>query len=163
MISLSISICKMVPKAMSLAEYRTWFRVNCTQSLFDYLPAAPFPQLRKKLSMPLRCGAPLPKLPIFRSNSTPLLLPGSSSVSKADVEGSISCCEVASHMPEKTMATASSIPSPGWWRLATGTCARLSSRWRDRSPAELREVGLYHPVTVKSDGPRLVHDKVLGC
>lgn len=60
------------------------------------------------------------------------------------------------------MATTGSIPSLGWWRLATGACAQLSSRWRGRSPTELREEGLQHPVTMKSDDPRLVHNKVLG-
>lgn len=42
-----------------------------------------------------------PQIPNTPVQQYPLLLPGGSLVSKADVEGSISCCEVASHMPEK--------------------------------------------------------------
>lgn len=141
-------------------------RTKCCErslhSVIDSLAVGPHPPFRMKWSLPLRCVVLLPKFPILLSNRSPCFCREAHWRAR-QTEGSISCCEVASHMSEETMATASSIPSPGWWRLTTRTCARLSSRWHDRSPAEVGEEGLHRPVTVKSDGPRLMQNKVLGC
>lgn len=63
----------------------------------------------------------------------------------------MSRCEVASHMPEETTATASGIPSPGWWQLSAGThaWAQLTSVCGTASPPRPwdQEGGLPSPDT----------------
>lgn len=81
----------------------------------------------------------------------------------AEVEGSLLCWEVASSLPEKSMATTSSTPSPGSWQLVAGSCAGPAHPGTWVSPCRAPGGGspapyTHQPLTVKSEGPRRVQN-----
>lgn len=91
------------------------------------------------------------------------LLPEAHQRVRADLEGWIACCKVATLVPGKPWPPQQHSTPWSWW-LATGICAGLSSPWGTRqSPAEL-EGGFpspctHHPPTMKSENARPVQNK----